>query len=363
MVWQYFPVGFRFPARDFSEESKRACWEMTLSALFAADPKGLTLYDAQQPYDIGSDGPVYICIACYYGIKQARANAKVLLAMDGLNVRLCRNVPFMQANALESFGPYPLLGKIEENGTITFTEDGAVVLRGISPKPMTPCSGIRLLVVSDGPDAEEKTRTLGIAAADRGYRVQRLQISDGSAGFMRALVAERNGRYDTVTLTGADGQRKTEAIGVLPHFVAVLETSGKNEAEVEELKQKTRDLGYRDLCIGTTPESDLDAVEHAEQMLQMTAAGFETAAKQADAVLLYAHNGTAKAVLNRLNALQKPTYLLARDAVDPQQWMQAFPVLHGVTSLTDLDEPAVKRTFDEVLPPMLTKDVAKTVRI
>ncbi len=109
MIWQYFPIGFRFPVRDFSEETKRACWETALSALYASDPKDVTLYDAQETYDVGSGGPVYICIACFYGIKQARSSAKVLMSRDRLMSRLCSHQPIIQANALESFGPYPLL--------------------------------------------------------------------------------------------------------------------------------------------------------------------------------------------------------------------------------------------------------------
>ena len=155
MIWQYFPVGLRFPVRDFSEETKRACWETTLSALIAAEATGVTLYDAQQTYDTGSGSPVYLCIACYYGIKQARACSKKLFDMDDLLIRLCAHAPFFQANALESFGPYPVLGKIESDGTVSVTEAGETVLKGVVPKPQNRQKGMRILLVSDADAAED----------------------------------------------------------------------------------------------------------------------------------------------------------------------------------------------------------------
>ncbi len=52
MIWQYFPIAFRFPVGDFSIETKRSCWRTALSALCACRPEGVTLYDAQQTYDV-----------------------------------------------------------------------------------------------------------------------------------------------------------------------------------------------------------------------------------------------------------------------------------------------------------------------
>ena len=76
MIWQYFPIGFRFPVPDFSETTRRDCWTITLDALKRANATGVTLYDAQQTFDPATGGQVYLCIACFYVIKQARACAK-----------------------------------------------------------------------------------------------------------------------------------------------------------------------------------------------------------------------------------------------------------------------------------------------
>lgn len=354
MIWQYFPIGFRFPVRDFSDETKRACWNIALSALYAGDPSGVTLYDAQETYDFGSDGPVYQCIACFYGIKQSRAAAKGLMSLDRLMTRLCRHVPFMQANALESFGPYPLLGRIGENKTVIASDIGAALFDGLKPEPMKTNDGMRLLIVSDGTEAD--TRALGIAAADLGLCVRRMQISDGKNGLVRALVNERNGRFETVALTDADGGRVNETIGVLPHRIAVLDTEKADENTVSQLIEKTLDLGYRDIRTGSGCTADGTSSIGIDELLHMI--DFESAAKQADFVLLHAKTDTAQAALNELNALQKPACLLARSEADETALMQEYSVLRRVAAVSDGAD--MQNAFRIEVLPCIGKDIAKT---
>lgn len=407
MIWQYFPVGFRFPVKDFSDETRRVCWEATLSALFQADPKGLTLYDAQQTYDIGTGGPVYICIACYYGIKQARANAKIIYETDDLLTRLCMHMPFLQANALESFGPYPLLGKIEENGTVTVTEEGETVLKGVAPKPSANRSGIRLLIVSDenetGGSAEACTRVLGTSAAAEGLSVRRSAIADGGFGTVRALVIGLNGRYETVAITDANGERRMEPIGILPGSIAALESAGRDGAFVCDMLRKTLNLGYRKILLGAngcrvaeneepfdprlsectcsiltdgTPNHliktlspfGFTSVSGAETVLH--AVRFDEAIHQADFVILHTH-GTARsaftAALSELQTQRKPACILNIEPLDADRLMRENPVLRGIVTVRQSDaesyESALRRAFlDEVLP-LIGKDIAKKTRI
>ena len=97
MIWHYFPIGMRFPVTDFSDETKRACWNVALSAAFASDACGTTLYEAMEPLDPGSFGAVYTCIVCYVGIKQSRLAGKTMHSLDGLKTRLCLNDPLSGA--------------------------------------------------------------------------------------------------------------------------------------------------------------------------------------------------------------------------------------------------------------------------
>jgi hypothetical protein len=406
MIWQYFPVGFRFPVRDFSDETRRACWETTLSALYSADPKGLTLYDAQQTYDAGTAGPVYICIACYYGIKQARANAKKLFAMDDLLIRLCRNTPFMQANALESFGPYPLLGKIEDDNTLTVTEAGEAVLKGVEKKPLMPRKGLKLLIVSDENEtegsAEACTRAIGAEAVTQGFIVQRTVIADGGYGTVRALVGALNGRYESVTVSDANGERRSDVIGILPGPIAVTEAAGRDTATVGALLQKALDLGYRKILLGADkcidPENanvlldardprlsececrvltdekntlrdtltsiGFTAVPGAETVLQTI--GFAQSIRESDFALLFTHGLSRSAVdaaLCELNAQKKPTCLVGKGPFDIDGLMREYPILRGVVPAEETDESALKRAFLGEVLPMIGKDIAKAARI
>ena len=115
MIWHYFPIGMRFPVRDFSDETKRRCWEIALGAIYASDPNGTVLYEACESFDPGAGTAVYTCIVCYEGIKQSRAAGKRFQALDALTSRLTLSDPFVQANYLESFGPYPELARIGDH--------------------------------------------------------------------------------------------------------------------------------------------------------------------------------------------------------------------------------------------------------
>ena len=270
MIWRYFPIGMRFPVSDFSDQTRRTCWEVALSAVFASDARGTGLYEACEAYDPGTQGPVYTCIVCYYGIKQARAAGKTMHALDALMTRLCLHDPLVQANYLESFGPYPILAEIDANNVIRPNENGCAFLPAGPIEPMKPSDGWTLLLAPDSMkgvcDAERLTRILGTAAADHGLRVRRMPVADGGEGTVRALVDGTNGRFESVVCEDLNGDRASMTIGVIPGSVAVLEVADavgflrKNDGTppierrssrgVGMLIKKTLDLGYRNLWIG-----------------------------------------------------------------------------------------------------------------
>lgn len=270
MIWHYFPIGMRFPVKDFSEDTRRACWKIALSAIFASDARETELYEACETYDPGTMGPVYTCIICYYGVKQSRLAGKTMQSLDALTARLCLHNPLVQANYLESFGPYPVLAEIDAEGKIRPNENGAAFIPTEPVEPMKTSDGWTLLIAPDSMkgvcDAERLTRMIGTAAADRGLRVLRKPVADGGEGTVRALVAETKGRYETVACEDLNGDRTNMTIGVIPGRIAVIEAADavgfarKNECTppierrssrgVGQLMQKTLDLGYRTLWIG-----------------------------------------------------------------------------------------------------------------
>ena len=270
MIWHYFPIGLRFPVSDFSDETKRSCWKIALRAIFASDATQTGLYEACESYDPIAQSPVYICIVCYVGIKQSRAAGETLHSLDALLTRLCLFKPFMQANDLESFGPYPILAEIDAQGMILPNEDGAAFIPAETPVPMQPSKGAQLLIAPDSMkgvcDAERLTRVLGIAATDHGFRVRRMPIADGGEGTVRALVCGTGGRFETVVCEDLNGERANMTVGVIPGAVAVIEAADavgftrlteqtppierRSSYGVGQLIKKVLDLGYRKIWIG-----------------------------------------------------------------------------------------------------------------
>ena len=270
MIWHYFPIGMRFPVADFSDETKRSCWKNALSAVFASDPTGTGLYEACESFDPISQSPVYICIVCYVGIKQSRAAGEKLYSLDRLLTRLCLHKPFMQANDLESFGPYPILGEIDPQGRILPNETGAAFIPSEPPVPTPQSDGFQILIAPDSMKgvcgAERLTRLLGTEAADRGLRVRRMPVADGGEGTVRALVAGTGGRYEMVSCESLNGERKSMLVGVIPGSVAVIETADavgfalkteqtpsieyRSSFGVGMLIRKALDLGYRKIWVG-----------------------------------------------------------------------------------------------------------------
>ena len=270
MIWHYFPIGMRFPVTDFSDETKRACWRVALSAIYASDPNGTGLYEACESFDPIVQSPVYTCIVCYYGIKQAREAGKKMHALDPLMTRLCLCNPLVQANYLESFGPYPILAEIDSQAQYRPNETGAAFLPTELPGAMQTVKGPKLLLAPDSMkdvcDAEKLTRILGEAATDHGFRVRRMPIADGGEGTVRALVSGTGGRFETVRCTDLNGTLVSMTVGVLPGRIAVIEAADavgfirkaeqtppigqRSSFGVGALVKATLDLGYRKIWVG-----------------------------------------------------------------------------------------------------------------
>ena len=270
MIWHYFPIGMRFPVEDFSDRTKRACWQIALSAVFAADVRNTGLYEACESYDPVASSPVYTCIVCYVGIKQSRAAGEKLHALDALMTQLCLCNPLVQANYLENFGPYPILAQIDGDGAIHPNEIGAAFIPTGSITPMTTVSGLKILIAPDfangACDAERLSRVLGTAAVKRGFRVRRMPVADGGAGTVRALITGTGGRFETVSCEDQNGERANVTVGVLPGPVAVIEsadafgngrrndstpsTERRSDFCVGSLIRKVLDLGYRKIWVG-----------------------------------------------------------------------------------------------------------------
>ena len=251
MIWHYFPIGMRFPVADFSEQTKRTCWKIALSAVYSADPRGTGLYEACESCDPVSQSPVYTCIVCYVGIKQSRAAGARFHALDALMTRLCLDHPLVQANYLESFGPYPILAEINTEGKIVPTESASAFMPTEPVVPMKVTDGRKLLIAASSENSERLTRVLGTAAVAHGFCVRRIRVADGGVGTVRALIAGTGGRHETVAVADRNGESIGETIGVLPGRIAAIEAAElESSFPVGQLIKKTLDLGYRKIWAG-----------------------------------------------------------------------------------------------------------------
>jgi hypothetical protein len=384
MIWHYFPIGMRFPVPDFSNETKRGCWQIALSAVFASDARGTTLYEACESFDSGSESAVYTCIVCYEPIKQSRAAGKMMHALDGLMTRLCLHDPLVQANYLERFGPYPPIGAIDPEGAVVPNEAGEAFLPTGKIVPAKRCEGWSLLFACDG---ETESRMFGIAAAENGFRVRRLLLADGKGGAVHALVSGMNGRYETVTRVGSEGDHHTRTVGVIPGKTAVLETgrtAGCGAAlDANELVSGVLDLGYRNLLIadgGTdrvrfgkddprirqceitvlsdNPNGDASCVPAADWILDRV--DFASKARAADFVIVCTDRSEiADTVLSRLTDLGRACCLVSDSYPDPDAAKRIYPTLRGIVRFPADSAPA-SDLFRSEIRPLIGKSVAKT---
>ena len=270
MIWHYFPIGMRFPVADFSERTKRACWKIALAAVMASDARNTGLYEACESFDPVSQSPVYTCIVCYVGVKQSREAGEKLHVLDALLTRLCLSNPLVQANYLESFGPYPILAQIGEDGVVRPNESGAAFIPTETISPLTVSTGWKILIAPDSMkgvcDAERLTRILGTAAVDHGFKVRRMPVADGGEGTTRSLIAGTGGRAESVVCEDLNGDRVNMTVGVIPGSIAVIDVAdavgfARKKAETPPIERrssvgvgmlirKVLDLGYRKIWVG-----------------------------------------------------------------------------------------------------------------
>ena len=121
MIWHYFPIGMRFPVDDFSEQTKRRCWEVTLSALMAAEQENRVetwFFDFCAHGYPGSSDKEYVCILNQRHVTQTRITVPMFREMGLLRAQLSFHYPFYGANALDDFGPYVCLGEVSKDSSL-----------------------------------------------------------------------------------------------------------------------------------------------------------------------------------------------------------------------------------------------------
>ena len=271
MIWSDFPVGMSFSVKDFEEDTKKKCWKIALSALAATEVKnrqGMRLYDNCAENLPGSSEKEYVCILNHKSVTHSRVNVPLWREMSRLMAFLSLHYPFYQANALDGFGPYTVLGTILEDGTLSVEEAGKSVLPETLPSPMEQDHGQTVLIALPAvPDASGYASALkqaGKAAAEAGMKVRYCPLAEGAAGTTYALTLAARGRFEWLQLE-KDGP--AVLMGVIPESTVVVDLAGlaalRDEGcgtsePVGKLISRIWDLGYRNMLFAVEGYTDTD---------------------------------------------------------------------------------------------------------
>lgn len=279
MIWKNFPVGLSFPVKDFSTESKRHCWDLTLAALSAAKPEnrvGMELYDKCSEGNPGSACREYVCILSHFSVTHSRANLALWRSMGRLMAELSLHYPFYQANALEGFGPYQKLGEFTESDMLVLSEEGKCLMESYLPVPLeTASNGSVLIAASTKPDCLGYGSTLkeiGSLFAEAGKEVLYLPLPDGAAGTAYAYTCALRGRFEWVGLEKNSSPSDSVLIGIIPggRVILDLETmkqpTGSSEMLGKILK-RILDLGYRRFLLAMDGYEETDGAKGFRSVL------------------------------------------------------------------------------------------------
>lgn len=271
MIWSKFPVGMSFSVKDFTEETKRRCWRIALSALAATEVKnrqGMVLYDNCAENLPGSSEKEYVCILNHSSVAHSRINVPLWRNMSRLTACLSLHYPFYQANALDGFGPYAVLGTIREDGTLSVEEAGEKILPTALPAAMDPDQKETVLIaLPAAPDPcgyANALKQAGKAASEAGMKVRYCPLAEGGAGTAYALTVAARGRFEWVN---PDKTAPTVLMGVMPGETVTVDLSGLKALQEEpdgssgpvgRLISRIWDLGYRKIMLSAEGYADTD---------------------------------------------------------------------------------------------------------
>ncbi len=271
MIWLNFPVGMSFSVKDFSEETKKKCWRIALSALAATAVKnrqGMTLYDNCAENNPGSSEKEYVCIMNHMSVVHSRENVPLWRSMSRLMAHLSLHYPFYQANALDGFGSYEVLGTICDDGTLSVKEAGKSILPDTLPPAMIHDQEETVLIalpaIPDQCGYANALKETGKAASEAGMKVRYCPLAEGGDGTSYALTVASKGRFEWIKM---DKNGFKVLMGIIPGETAVVDlsaltalcgASGGSSEPVGTLINSIWNLGYRNIIFSAEGFCDAD---------------------------------------------------------------------------------------------------------
>ncbi len=299
MIWLNFPVGMSFSVKDFSDETKRKCWMIALAALATTEVKnrqGMTLYDNCAEHLPGSAEKEYVCIMNHMSVVQSRVNVPLWRKMSRLTAYLSLHYPFYQANALDGFGPYSVLGTIRDDGTLSVEEAGKSILPEKLPTAMPADLGERILIALPAtPDPcgfANVLKEIGKAASAAGMQVCYCPLAEGREGTCYAFTFAEKGRFEWIKF---DKNNPSVLIGIMPGETVITDLSalkalqdypeGSSEP-LGKLITSIWNLGYRNIMLSIENYKDADHGNGMLNALSDTSGNLDPRIKESRFILL-----------------------------------------------------------------------------
>lgn len=275
MIWSYFPVGLSYSVDDFSEQTKKKCWEISLSALMAADPENrteITFFDFCAHNYPGSSENEYVCILDHCHLSQSRINVPLFRSLDLLRTKLSLHYPFYMANALDDFGPYVALGNISEEGIYTVTEEGKGIIPEVMPSAMKKNNAEKVLVAMNAVPTKlgyaENLKCVADKLADNGKRIDFCPLANGGIGTTYAVTYAKEGRFEWLKGRKIPAYLNQVLLGILPDRTVIFDCAALNKLNVSEDEKDVfgkavsaiLDFGYRKIIFAIDGFSDQGSI-------------------------------------------------------------------------------------------------------
>ena len=222
MNWGGFPVGFRFPVKDFSLATKQRCWSHVLRALVYSDLTECSFYEAETAELFDPERLIYIAVISTKLIPVNRKNS-LLWRTDGqLMSEVVLYQPVSQENYLELYTHPVKIADVTPDRYVIPAENAADLFPNHIEYAAKPPVRIRALIIPKGdlPFDERLAlcrRTMrDLYEADNGLYLKILPLSPGGEGAVYTAAAFQHGRLFTEMIPDKTGEKHRCLFGVLP---------------------------------------------------------------------------------------------------------------------------------------------------
>lgn len=288
MNWGGFPVGFRFAAKEITDDFKRKCWDTVIRAASYADLRDMFLHEATLD-DSAAGMPVYIAIIGSPKVGPIQKNSALWHKDASLLGHLTFYRPFVQENYLELYAPSHSVGTFLPDGTVRPDEGVSflpkkVIKTGFIPKKRKALFLSRLETAEniDGAVAPAMEK---VAAHAPTFETERLNFAEGGKALYYAA-AFRNALVYACSYETKAGEKIQQSYALLPGGKCMADVRSISDPEERNAFLNTilswHGKGGEVLCgteqNGTLPENCLPVNElKAFYRLQDAAEGLEVA--------------------------------------------------------------------------------------